>query len=527
MAIEQAGADGRAQDPGLSDTLPDTPTQKGIMTRAVVTLLGGLFGGAMIFFNEVLAVRFLGVTTYGLYALAYAFTKIGEAISLCGLHVGILHFLPIYDRQGKRPLVLGTILASLTGPLLVACGLYLTLWFLAPWLATDFFHKPGLIPYIRIVSLAIPFMSLSEILGLATRGFGYAKYYVIARQVVPQLAFTFMLVLLWLAGWNKQWIGMVFVGAYVAAFSAGLISVGIILGRDVWHIKPLFPFRALYRYSFPILINSLLYMVIIWTDILMLGVFRSSDQIGVYRVCLQIVLFFNLFLLSFNAATCHIYPILEKENRHAELVQAYGTVTRWLIMVSVPIYLMMAYNGADILLLINSEFSSGKLPLLVLASGYFLHCALGSSGFLLVLCRHQKVEMANAAGAALANIVLNLLLIPRYGLMGAATATSISLIIITVLRVIQVRYLMHVPTLRFSFVRIVLVGIVVGLVLTVTTYVFDTGYSRGLGPMTIRIAGIGVVFAAGLWLFELTFQEKNVIKDLVTSWSHNRTTNGK
>jgi O-antigen/teichoic acid export membrane protein len=241
-------------------------------------------------------------------------------------------------------------------------------------------------------------------------------------------------------------------------------------------------------------------------------------------VCLQIVLFFDLFILSFNAAICHMYSVLDKENRHTELVHAYGTVTRWLIMVGVSIYLIIAYSGADILCLISSEFSSGILPLLVLASGYLIKCGLGSAGFILVLCRRQKVETFNAAGAALLNIVLNLLLIPRYGLLGAAIATSISFVIISILRVFQVRYLMHVPTLRISFLRIVILGVAVGLVLTVITYIFDMGQYRGLWPMTIRIVSIGLLFTAGLWFFELTQQEKDSIKDLLTTRSHVRMT---
>ena len=526
MIIEQTGdycRQGSSRTSEADQALPDTHTPKGIMTRAVVTLIGSVFGGAMIFLNEVLAARFLGVTTYGLYALAYVLAKIGETVSLCGLRVGILHFLPIYYKQGKMSLVVGTILASLSIPLVMGCGLSLTLWFLTPWLATEIFHKAEVIPYIRIVSLAIPFMSLSEILALTTRGFGYAKYYVIVRNVVPQIAFTIMLTLMWLAGWNQVWIGIVFVGAYIAALVVGLISIDRILGRDVWHIKPLLPFRKLYSYSFPILINSILYMIITWTDLLMLGVFRTSDHIGVYRGCLQIVLFFDMILLAFNAATCHIYPVLEKEKRHQELVQAYGTVTRWLVMLGIPIYLMIAYNGTDILLLIGSEFTSGKLPLLILASGYLMKCCVGSSGFILVLCGRQKVETINATGAALSNIVLNLLLIPRYGLLGAAMATSISFFIICVLRVIQVKYLMNVPTLQFWFARIVLIGAAVGLMVAVMTYLFDIGH--GLWPMLLKMASISVLFVVGLWLFVLNHREKDVIKVIMISLCRKRITN--
>ena len=502
--------------PGRPDKRAGRREPGGILSRAVVTLLGSVGGGALTFLNGVLVAGFLGARIYGIYAWAFALTRIGETLSLFGVRVGVLHFLPVYRDRAEPGHVAGTVWASIAAPLLIGCSLAPFIWLIAPWLANAVFHEPSAIPFIRIIAIAIPFMSISEALGMITRAYGHAKHYVITRNIVPTVTFFVLILLVRHLNADPIWITKAFVVSYSLAVIAGSICVAKVIGPILWQAKPIFRFGRLYKYSFPIMINSLLYMIITWTDILMVGYFRGADQVGIYRACIQVVLLFDMVLLAFTASTAHIYPVLEKDNKWDELSETYNTAVQWITMLAVGLFLVAMLNRYDVLSLFGAEFTSGTGTLLVLGVGFMLKCCLGLSGLILVLCGRQLLETTNAGIAAVSNVILNLLLIPRYGIGGAAVATAVSLMIISLMRVLEVRHLMGLRTLRLPVLKVFLAGAIVGILVAFLTSTFGAGDGSGWHMMVLRMAGTVVLWFVALWRFGLDQRERALLRQSIS-----------
>ena len=189
------GADRSAHDPDHAD--PRHPgTAAPVMRSAGSTLIGGALGGLLIISGEFLAAHYLKVQYYGYYAAGMTVARIGEAIATFGLQVAIFHFIPMYRREGRNDLVGGIVIASGLLPPLLGCALALAIWVAAPWLAQWVFHGADVVTYIRFMAFAVPFMALAEILGAITRGFGFAKYYVVVKNLVPPVAFLISVALL-------------------------------------------------------------------------------------------------------------------------------------------------------------------------------------------------------------------------------------------------------------------------------------------------------------------------------------------
>jgi O-antigen/teichoic acid export membrane protein len=87
----------------------------------------------------------------------------------------------------------------------------------------------------------------------------------------------------------------------------------------------------------------------------------------------------------------------------------------------------------------GAEFIQGQTALIILSIGYLVNALTGSVGILLYMTRHIEAYLATTAFAALLNVCLNWLLIPKWGVNGAATATTISMIASSVICAVWVR----------------------------------------------------------------------------------------
>lgn len=492
----------------------------GIVKNASVTLLGAVVGGALSFGNEVASARFLGVENYGLYALGLLIARVGEVLSMFGLRLSVLHFLPLHRKDGRADLLAGTIIAALALPMVVGPLFLLGVWFGAPALEQLVFKQTGALPYIQLLALAIPFMSLSDILGHMTRAFGHAGYYVLTRNLVPPVVFMLLLTYSIFTKAQELSITRSFLIAHIMGFVVGIVSVVKVVGPTLWRVRPRFECRTLYSYSFPILLNTLLYMVIAWTGIFMIGAYMTPEDIGIYRACMQLMVVFEIIAVAFNAATSHIYSVLAREKRVTELDSAYGASIRWASLLTLSSFAVIALNVSDLLGVMGPAFRAGAPALLILSLGHLIVSTYASAGFLLVISGRQVLETRNALVAAVLNIVLNVMLIPHFGIVGAATATTCSLLVFACLRVSQVRNIFQVVSLRPAMVRTA--SLLLGAILGLSVASALTGYSTNdnVAALLGKITLVSIIVTAVLWRFDLNGEERLLLRrGLQTAWA--------
>lgn len=506
---------------------PQPEGQAPVIRSAGITLAGSALGGALVILAEFLAARLLQVQAYGFYASGKAVASIGEAVSVFGMPVAIFHFIPAYRQKAQTEHVIGTVYAAALLPLVVGAAFAIAAWFLAPWLALNLFHDAQVVDFIRLLAFAVPFMAGSEILGAITRGFGHAKYYVIVKNLTPPLVFLSALGAM--AHFRAQaiWIAGAVAAASLLACAVGIVAIVRIAGPALWRTSPKYGFRALYGYAAGIMANSVFYIVFALTGLFAVAFFLGSEAVGIYRFCLQIVLPLDMILLAFHAAMGPIYPILSRENRIAELEEAYGTAIRWMVMLQLPIGIAIAWNRGDLLALAGPAFASGAQALMIMSVGYSLCTCFGTIAYILMLSGRRTVETWNAALTTTSNIVLAIVLIPRFGLAGAAAAATFSFILLNVARILEARHLMGLRTFRPYFLRIIAISAGSG---TATFYGLElAGIAQGgdVFSVALRIAAALAVHAAALWTLGLNAQDKGVLGSLLRSLAQRGAARGK
>ena len=164
------------------------------------------------------------------------------------------------------------------------------------------------------------------------------------------------------------------------------------------------------------------------TDILMLGFFQDPGAVGIYRVAAQGAALVAFGLQAANAVIAPQFARLYAKQDMARLQRLVTASARAILLVSLPVATVFVLFGGILAgWVFGPEFVKSQAPLAILAAGQLVNVAMGSVGFLLNMTGHEGDVARTLLITAGMNIILNLVLIPPFGMAGAAIATTISL----------------------------------------------------------------------------------------------------
>lgn len=184
----------------------------------------------------------------------------------------------------------------------------------------------------------------------------------------------------------------------------------------------------------PLTLVSAVQLINNQADMLMLGLFSTAAEVGVYRVAASSVILMSFGLQAVNLV---IGPHIARMYQQSDLerLQRLVTVSGWVtLLLALPVLFVFLLSGEFLLgWIFGEEFSTGYPALVILCLGHLVNVMMGSVALLLNMTGFEKETAKGVAIAALVNIALNLALIPRFGMQGAAIATSSSLVLWNIL----------------------------------------------------------------------------------------------
>ena len=172
------------------------------------------------------------------------------------------------------------------------------------------------------------------------------------------------------------------------------------------------------------------------TDRLMLGAIQDMHSVGLYSVAAQMAMIVNFTLIGLNQAIAPLVAERYDSNRSQELEKTLIRATNLATIGSLAIVAALVALGPIILAVFGPEFSASYLPMIILAVGQLLNVASGPVGTILSMSRQERFVGIGMSVSVICNILLNYLLIPRYGINGAAIATAVSVGIWNLLMVV-------------------------------------------------------------------------------------------
>ena len=203
-----------------------------------------------------------------------------------------------------------------------------------------------------------------------------------------------------------------------------------------------------------------------WTDSFLLGYFATAADVGIYNAAVPIAFIMTATTQTFMQI---FFPVINREhakNNNKTVKQLSQQVGKWIFMINLPILLLLVlFPEAFLNILFGHEYISAKSSLIFLSIGTLFFSVFNVSNSLIAMGGKSKTVLFDVLAASALNIILNILLIPSYGITGAAIATMISLITLGVIFSVQSMIYFSIIPIRRKMANIGLAAIISTLLL--------------------------------------------------------------
>jgi len=245
--------------------------------------------------------------------------------------------------------------------------------------------------------------------------------------------------------------------------------------------------RELLAFSAPLMITAAMLQVLSHIDTFFLGYFASTTVVGVYNVVYPLAQLLTVVLSAFGFMVMPVISSLDAGDSVGEMRRTYQLSSKWILLATLPVFLVVVlFPEMVIRVTFGAEYDQGALALSVLAVGFFTHAVVGPNGNTLTSVGRTRLIMYDNVAVAVTNVTPNLLLIPEYGLLGAAVATSVSYGLLNALYTYQLYGETGIQPFTAGMVRPSLLALlVVGVVYWITTTFFVV-------TLPLLVVGFGV-----------------------------------
>lgn len=467
---------------------------------------GTVLGNGLAYLFALLIGQLAGAETVGLYFLGLVLMQLVGAVSRVGLSEGLLRFVAIDAAEGNVSRVKGTILVAVAVTTVVSIAFATLLAVLAEPLSTHILRQAEVAPYVRWMAATLPFFTVLMTLLNGVQALKRMDLVVLSRDILqPVTMIAIALALFFVTGNPLSFVAGHF-GSMVIASLAALYFVTRAYPELARSGMASFErWGPLLAFSLPIAAGDAVHYLFRWSDTLLLSFFRSSAEVGVYNAALRTTLLLSLLGTAITALYAPIVAGHHHHGRHEQIQLILKTLMRWCLTLALPIVLTMCLLARQILSLWGEHFTDGSTTLIVLAVSQLLLIASTLLAFTLLMCGRQYLEVGNVVCVTAVNIGMNLVLIPRYGMTGAAIAMLASQALVLAARLMEVRHVLglrlYSPRYMKPIVALVaacLVGLIV-LLSRPTSALFASNIASMITTFVVVTIGYcAVLYALGL-----------------------------
>ncbi len=420
---------------------------KELIQGSLTFLILRIFGMMVGYTFTLIVTRNLGASAWGIFALSFTVLQITSVIGKLGLDTALLRFIAQYNAQRKVKTAKYIYLKSIIVIIPLSFLLSVFLYYLSPLLAEKVFGKPHLASYFKLMSFAlIPFVLLS-INSESLRAFKKIKEYTTLQNLLPFLcAFIFFSIFFYILHIKNI---KVIIIAYILGIGVSFFISFLLLNKEFSNKNgelEKISLRQILSVSLPMFLSSSLFMVMSWTDTIMLGMWRTEEEVGIYNVAMRLSMITSFTLGAINSIAAPKFAEFWGKKDLEGLKKVAQQSTKLIFWTSAPVLALYLIFPGEFMGLFGYKFRKGALALVFLTIGQFVNAACGSVGYILQMTEKHKIFQNILLIATLINLILNILLIPKYGLNGGAFSNMLSMIIWNVACWLYIRFIYGINT---------------------------------------------------------------------------------
>jgi O-antigen/teichoic acid export membrane protein len=388
--------------------------------------IGLIVAGIVAYTSRVVLVRNLAPEDYGLFAAMFTSIAFFLFFRNFGLNISVGKFIPQFKVKKKYSEIKTSVISVLAFQLLVSSLFVVLFWLSADFLALNYFKDPRASFLIRVFSFyfitSIFFKNLSSFF----KGFQKNRLQALIEPV-KNISILMLIVVFMYFGYGvlAPVLAYVFVGLILLL----LFLYPVLKTFNFWKypFKNLTVFKRMFIFGIPVMMTGVGTKFVSYFDTLMLTYFSGLAEVGAYNIVLPTALLFMLPASAIGAVFMPLISELSARKDFDRVKTGMSLLYKYLYMFSAPIIFSL-FIFADILIenLFGSGYLVGTMAFRILLIGVLFNMLSELNNQYLIGTGFPKQVFWVMFFGSILNVVLNLFLIPRYGLSGAAVATSLS-----------------------------------------------------------------------------------------------------
>ena len=447
-----------------------------IIVGSSVIFTGALIGSLFDVLIKRMLTSYLSPADFGIYALALTIVSITGVVATLGLTDGVPRYIAFFRGRNEEHKIHELIISAIVmGIIASVIAMLLSPFIFEHLIGKGFDERSQTLAVIHIMVLAIPFTILLNLATSVYRGFDRMSVNMYFYNIIRPVSLIIFIMVAVYFGVSLR--GVVLFDLFSMIFTFGIMSIYCIKNppfKAKLQLRFGKPTKQLIRYSFPLLITTTLLNLMTWTDTFMLGYFKSTDVVGIYSAVYPLVGFLSMLIGSMGYAYIPVIAKLYGENKTELIGSIYQITTKWCFLLTFPVFALMFVYPEELLTRVyGAHYAAGATALRILALGFITNSYFGFNYHTIMASGKSDLLMKCSFASAITNVFLNFAFVPRYGMLGAAVASSISFTAIEIFMTIKTWKQQNIHPFTTAYKKLTVVGIFLVVIMLVVKDIFS------------------------------------------------------
>lgn len=403
--------------------------------------------------------KLYGLRMFGLFLLGLTICQAGALVFNLGFGNGLIRYVSLYKKDKEK--LRGTIWTAGVLSVSLAALLGLVLFLVADPMARHFFANKGRLAFIlQCFAFTLPLSAASGIWVRTLVGLRNFKVQAYVRNLIEPGVKVGGALVFFALGFKLEGLILAYVLSTVVASGAAYYFYSAALRERLRGVRPVLQFKEFIGYCWPLVMRNLVSKVSRRADVLLLGAFRSPVEITLYMFALRLASFHSFITDAFDRAYSPHIPGLHADGKHQELGHAFQTVARWTMLLTVPIFIMLIVFPEAIIPVLGEQFMPAATAVSLVTGAACFSYAVGPSETAIVMAGRSKVSLVIRMVGGVVALGLNVWLIPRYGIIGAAVGFMMTAVVTSLLAGGMAYRDMRLHPFQWGYLKILLAGMI-------------------------------------------------------------------
>jgi O-antigen/teichoic acid export membrane protein len=393
----------------------------------------------ILYLSQVVLARWMGGYEYGIYVFVWTWVLVLSGVSHLGLPTAMIRLLPEYLQRGEHGLLRGLLLGgravAVLGGTTIACAAMLVLW-----LTGDRFNSHYVLP-VYLALACVPLCALSDVQDGIGRGRGWMMVGLMPPYILRPLLLLVCMTAAHLLGLPTN-ASTAAGAAVVATWVAALVQMLLVerrFGREIAKPSRQFDFKRWFKVALPLMAIAVCDIALQNADVLIVSAYLSPMEVGMYFAAAKTMSLIMFIHYAVGSAVANHFSALMVRGDHERLAALVRDAVNWTFWPSLIAGVAILALGKPLLWLFSPQFTAAYPVMFVLAIGFLARASMGPAEFILNMLGEQQLCAVVLVVSAVLDVALSFALVPVFGMIGAAVATSVALITASLMNYVVAR----------------------------------------------------------------------------------------